>query len=102
MTTFERRVAINLEGLTAISTGLAPGCYDCGNPDADALSNGDIAEEAGFSWSQCDGCDSTLGGSRHAAHGFLQHERGELLIHLDVCTDCLFYLNYGELPGESA
>jgi len=28
------------------------------------------AESLGFSWRQCDGCGSTLGGDRHAATAF--------------------------------
>lgn len=53
----------------------------------------ECAEEPSFSWSSCDCCGSTLGGDRYPAHGWL----GKTLVHLDVCTDCLYYLNYGQL-----
>ena len=51
------------------------------------------AEEASFSWSACDCCGSTLGGDRHPAHGWLDKQ----LVHLSVCNDCLYYINYGQL-----
>ncbi len=57
----------------------------------------DLAGEAHFSWSACDTCGSPLGGDRHPAHARL--ESGEL-VHLSVCTDCLFFINYGETPAE--
>lgn len=59
----------------------------------------DLASEPGFSWSECDTCGSALGGDRHPAHARLSSGQ---LIHLSVCEDCLFYLNYGTLPGEES
>lgn len=57
--------------------------------------------EGSFSWQDCDTCNSGLGGDRHAAHGLInykKHERRKHLIHLDVCTDCLFFIANGDLP----
>lgn len=51
-----------------------------------------------FTWSSCDSCGSSLGGSRHAAHGvFASGPLTGQLCHVDVCEDCLQFLNYGQL-----
>lgn len=54
----------------------------------------ELASESSFSWRACDSCGSSLGGDRHPAHG---RDRNGDLVHLSVCTDCLYYLNYGRL-----
>lgn len=54
----------------------------------------ELADEPHFSWHACECCGSTLGGDRHPAHGL--DANGDL-IHFEVCTDCLYYLNYGQL-----
>ena len=55
-----------------------------------------------FSWSQCDGCGSSLGGDRTESTGI--DEDGES-ISLDLCIDCVMYLANGDEPenweGES-
>ena len=55
-----------------------------------------LAGEPSFSWSQCEGCGSRLGGDRHPAHATvgLNHE----VVHLDVCVDCVMYLANGDEP----
>jgi hypothetical protein len=61
----------------------------------------ETGDEGSFSWSPCDACGSSLGGDRHAAHGLVsrtKYGRKTHLIHLDVCTDCLFYTANGDLP----
>lgn len=58
----------------------------------------ELAEEPSFSWSSCDCCGSTLGGDRHPAHGY---DKDDNLIHLNVCADCFYYLNYGQLDDVS-
>jgi hypothetical protein len=82
------------EGLSHISTGACPGCNECGIPEDSEDYESDSADTA-FSWSSCDTCGSSLGGARHAAHG-VSPEHG--VIHFDICTDCLFFLEYGEEP----
>ena len=53
---------------------LAPGCsHDSHNwSDAETVTDEDrdACDEGGFSWTQCDGCGSTLGGSRYPAGAF--------------------------------
>jgi hypothetical protein len=70
-------------------------CSSCSDFDPET------GDEGSFSWSSCDACGSSLGGTRHAAHGLISpkkfHKRTEV-IHLDVCTDCLFYTANGDLP----
>lgn len=62
----------------------------------------ELAEEASFSWRPCDSCGSSLGGNRYPAHGWMKREGHEdLLLHLNVCTDCLYFLNYGKLDDQS-
>lgn len=74
-------------------------CSSCSDFDPE------IGDEGSFSWSSCDACGSSLGGNRHAAHGLIspkKYARRTEVIHLDVCTDCLFYTANGDLPeGEN-
>lgn len=92
------RVSRALDGLVYISTGASRGCSECGL-DEDAPDEAlEMADEAGLSWEDCDCCGSPLGGNRHPAHG-MDQETGEL-VHLYVCTDCVFYIAYGDVPDE--
>lgn len=84
-------------------------CYDCDGtgrtckcPQCPTRASDDEGDEGSFSWSDCDTCGSHLGGDRHAAHGLVspkKYARRTELIHLDVCTDCLFFIANGDLPG---
>jgi hypothetical protein len=101
MSDYAEAVERNLKGITHVSSGLCPGCKVCEQaygmePEAfkDACEDGSVCDEGGFSWRACECCDSGLGGNRYAAHGWLDGK----LIHLDICEDCLFYLEYGEEP----
>jgi hypothetical protein len=70
-------------------------CGQCEDFDAE------VGDEGSFSWSSCDACGSSLGGTRHAAHGLIspkKYAKRTEVIHLDVCTDCLFYTANGDLP----
>ncbi len=98
--TYAEKVAHYLEGLN-VSTGACTGCAECGLEDCDDMNTPEYesAGEPNFSWSQCDGCGSTLGGDRHPAHGLTN--TGDI-IHLDVCVDCVFYITYGDLPEGEA
>lgn len=110
---YQAAVDHNLKGLAFVSTGACTGCTDCGlptieepDPDEDWYDKErrekktkeieharECADEGGFSWSGCDCCGSTLGGQRYAAHGVSTTD--QRLSHLDVCVDCLYYINYG-------
>lgn len=122
---FKAAIEHNLKGLSHVSTGACKGCAECGleakecrkcdgdgkdwqhgHPDSPCPTcNGegeieptdrecDSASEGSFSWSSCDACGSTLGGNREPAHGVMA-DGG--ILHLDICTDCLYFLNYGQL-----
>ena len=91
---FVEDVDRELEGIKFFSVGACPTCDSCGPFDQDDLEAYDMANEGHFSWSACDSCGSTLGGDRHAAHGFI----GDDLHHFDVCVDCLFYHANGDVP----
>jgi hypothetical protein len=70
-------------------------CSECSEFDPE------VGDEGHFSWSECDTCGCSLGGDRHAAHGLIAYKpraRRTHLIHLDVCTDCLFFVANGDLP----
>lgn len=129
---FTQDVERNLRGVFFFSVGACPGCADCGlaspcehcdgygvkeDESQCEACNGtgtheptdherDIANEAHFSWSQCESCGSNLGGDRHPAHGIIaesvEHAQSKDrdITHFDVCSDCLFYHANGDLPFE--
>jgi len=98
MTYLERYIEAT-EGITYISSGTAvKGCSGC-YQGHDFEEEESVTTEPYFSWSSCDTCNSTLGGNREDAHGYLNNDT---LIHLSICTDCVVYLANGELPeGET-
>lgn len=95
---YQAAVERNLKGLEFVSTGACPGCEDCGLEKEATGYEIETATEPSFSWSSCDACGSTLGGDRHPAHGRMSDGT---LLHLNVCTDCLYYLNYGQLDDTT-
>lgn len=50
--------------------------------------------EPWFSWRSCEACSRDLGGNRHPAHAF---DAEDEVIHLEICGDCVYYLEYGQL-----
>lgn len=66
--------------LRHFATGAALGCRECSGA-------GYTTTVAGFfSWAQCSGCHSPLGGMRYAAHAVFTDHSYE---HINICTDCL-------------
>ena len=53
--------------------------------------------ENAFSWSICDCCKSNLGGKRYEYA--CATAEGDTFLE-NVCEDCLFYIEYGDLPIE--
>lgn len=98
MSAFTKAVAHYLDGLH-VATGAAPGCEACGLADVDSMEDPryDLAGEPSYSKSQCDSCGTMMHGDRHPAHGTDAEGR---IYHLDICTDCLFYLANGQEPEE--
>ncbi len=99
---YQSAVESNLKHLSFVSTGSCPGCSECGlDRDCSDLER-EQAEEPGFSWTACEACgsnhsgdaDRVVGGSRYPAHG---RDKDSAILHLSVCVDCLYYLNYGKL-----
>ena len=85
--------------LRTISPGICSQCEQCQSDyglDEEELDSycRTVGDEGGFSWQDCEGCRSTLGGDRFAAHGI--GDNGDIC-HLDVCYDCLQYLANGRL-----
>jgi hypothetical protein len=73
------------------------GCEECGLGDIPAPADLDDpkiheryeqAQDGHFSWSECEGCGSPLGGQRYPAH----QRDGDEWLHLDLCVDCYFTL----------
>lgn len=109
MSDFTEAFAHQTRGVEHISVGRLYSCDDpaCGGDLDDSLRNAStiLDDEGSFSWSRCDGCGSTLGGNRYAAHGVITILMGagadrpvETMIHMDVCVDCLAYIANGDEP----
>jgi hypothetical protein len=88
-------------------------CYDCkgtGNVPVEDISDEELQiwDEGSFSWSECDSCGSTLGGSRYPAHAINKEafgpdaKRPDDVHHIDICTDCLMFHANGDTPDEWA
>lgn len=89
----------------------APESENCGHDVAchacDLCDGAGHVEDPDNPEAECDLCRSSLGGARHAAHAWTHRDSpGENdppngdLIHLDVCVDCLAYMDTGALPEE--
>lgn len=44
-----------------------------------------VVDEAFFSWSSCDNCNSDLGGNRYIGHEIVDGE----IVHVEICEDCI-------------
>ena len=96
-TPFIRALTLRMVGRDAFSVGACPGCDDCGLDKEPSDHEYDLANEAHFSWSRCESCGSTFGGDRHPAH-YLDTDRA--IIHVRVCSDCLFFHANGDEPDD--
>ena len=112
MSKFTDSVDFELRGIDSVDPGICSGCPDCqsayGFTDDDEeetsaatfdekISNGEICDEGGFSWQDCDSCGSSLGGDRFSAHA---RDKDGNWIHLDICADCLFFHANGDEPED--
>ena len=98
-------VESNLEGLTAVSSGICPGCETCREEyAADATmeefeelwQSGEVNSEPSFSWQGCDICGSSLGGDVEPWHAVDENNE---IVHGDrCCVDCVLYLANGDIP----
>lgn len=53
-------------------------------------------DEDCFSWSQCDGCGSRYGGTRHEA--FAWPREGGSMLKINICNDCAHFHANNEKP----
>jgi hypothetical protein len=97
MSEFTDSIERELRGCEAFSVGSCPGCSECGLGEDPSDTDRELAEESRFSWRACDSCGSTFGGDRHPAH-YLDDERA--IVHVHVCTDCLFFHANGDEPDD--
>ena len=99
---FERRT----RGLEAISCGLCASCSDCqsafdvGEKKLQAMIDKGLSDEGGFSRAGCDCCGSSLGQNLYAAHALIDLDGRKVLIHLEVCSDCVMFVANGDLPKQ--
>lgn len=56
-------------------------------------------DEGGFSWSPCDVCGQSLGGTRYDAI-MCNPGKDTDKIEVRVCPDCIVYAANGDLPSE--
>jgi len=108
------------KGMEAVSPGFCPSCPECidalgytDDEDEDGsviktaqqkaeedYETGKVCDEGGFSWSACDCCGSRLGGNRNSAHGWADIAGKRILIHFEICDDCMLYLANGDIPDD--
>jgi len=99
---YQARFEAGTNGLEFISTGINSKCTECqciyGYENEHefeiAVENQDVLDEGSFSNSYCDICGSMLGGDKFIAHGI---NKDEELVHLEICVDCMYYNEYGQL-----
>lgn len=95
---YQKAVEQGLRGLTHLSTGACRGCATCALPEDATDEEVDARNEESFSWQACDACGTSLGGTRYSAHG---RSKDLGVLHLEVCPECLYYINYGHLDDMS-
>ena len=100
MSEFTESIEQNLAGCKAFSVGSCPGCAECGLDDEPTDHAQCLADEPHFSWSACDSCCSTFGGDRHPAHFIHEGKYANVIVHCNVCTDCLFFHANGDEPDD--
>ncbi len=76
------------KGFAAWSSGFYLDCQDCYNNEHNILNEGHFSSQA------CEICGSRLGGDRFAAHALDDNNE---IIHFEICTDCVYYMEYGQL-----
>ena len=105
---YTEAVKRNTDGMDHISVGFCPSCAQCSDEKGfcclhsaqAAYDAGKVTDEGSFSWSNCEGCGSTFGGDRFAAHGWANINGKITLLHFEVCVDCLQFIANGELPEQ--
>jgi len=103
---FASAVEKNLEELKGVSVGFTPSCAQCSDNKGfccvyhakASYEAGEVNDEGSFSRSSCEGCGSTFGGDRFAAHGWATVNGKDTLLHFEVCVDCLQYIANSEFP----
>lgn len=53
-----------------------------------------------FSWRNCDCCSRHLAGHRVECNGY-NYETGEIEGPFEICMDCLYFAEYGQLDDET-
>jgi len=90
---YENRIAAWSENAQFPSLGYCPGCEEC-----EKAGHTEECCEEHFSWRACEVCGSHLGGNRYPVHSV--DANGDIL-HWDACTDCVYYLERGQLDDQT-
>ena len=104
MSKYTDAVDSNLNGLTAVSSGVCPGCEECADEhsvDLEELQlgweSGKIFSEPSFSARGCGVCGSNLAGDLETWHA-IDDNTGTLYHFKDMCVDCVVYIANGDEP----
>lgn len=118
MSRYTKAVESHLKGITAVSTGVCPGCFTCAREHGfedeeygvvkeeefeEAYRSGKLVDEPHFSWTSCGICGSTLGGNRSVWHGIFETDMKthRSIQHFDdACADCVVFLANGDEPDR--
>jgi len=109
---FVESIERNTKGLSAVSTGICPGCEQCRTEygvriDGREPTMAEFEEqwstqealcEPYFSWARCELCGSPLGGNREPWHA-IDDATGKIIHGDHCCVDCTLYLANGDLPA---
>lgn len=83
---------LDRENLAYASVGLCPGCEQCQSDYgldeeefAKLYESGELFDEGGFSFHDCELCGTDISGDRYAAH----YRDGDEIVHIDICVDCV-------------
>jgi len=92
---YERKVKafFETEGITNLSQSGSeeePVCPICEE---------EVGFEPYFSWRACECCGSRLGGDRYHASGW--NPKTKQAYCYEVCQDCLYYAEYGQLDDQT-
>jgi len=84
------------EGLSFLSTS----CHDYDSCEAGDEGHDwrECHGEPWFSWSPCECCGCTLGGTRQYLHA---RDRQDELVQFTICEDCVYYIEYGRLDDQT-
>ena len=89
-----------------LAVGVAADCRNCPDHDPDDDDSRQAAEDPSFRRGPCDSCGTSLGGDYFAAHSVENSilaaglKPRKVVLHWDICADCVQYWANGEEPDD--